>query len=829
MKNRGTTALIALFFAGLLGLWAADRLRIPTAAERERRNPRILAELVDIKPDDLRKVEILGGPQPLAFERREGNRWQMTAPIDAAADPSLVEALAFRLKELRRKPQADTLADDPATYGLAPPDRRVLLWGRATDAPLARLEVSKANLDRRFVRADRDGAGVEAIPAQGLEVLDLPAIRWRDREVFRVPSFEVSDVQVDRPGTAAGPAGAEPARTLRLERGPDAWRIVEPFRTLADEAKVEGLIAGLGSLRITGDDQFVADNVPPAARERFGLDRPALTVRVAAGRGPGRRPDQVLHVGKPVPDRPGRVYALVGDQDDVITVDARPLEGLGGANPTSLRAEKVADFDGNRVTQFRVESGDSCYTVRRTGRGDWRLDDPGGRADPKAVQEFLKALDGLRTGIYLPPSPEADRTCGLERPAEVIKLWQVEAPAGRGGVGPGQASPGAAGEPRLVLELGRRDAGKKVFYARSGGDPTILALPEGAAGELLKPAWAFRDRLIVAVPADQVEQVRFDGLGKKVTIQAPPLKLNLAKNAPTGWWLSEPVYARADEAAVAKFLKLLASFRVDGYAADRPASLKPFGLDAPTLRVTWSVPAAPGSLADPSPLAAPGLAGPRPLRFEQQALLVGDEVPERKSMRYAMLEGYPVVFILGGETLATLDGEWHDHGVLAFPAEKVESIHLAWPGEGKTADLALHGDGWKFTGGTTIGGIEPEAAAGAVRAAAGLTTTRFTQYAGEIPGDLGLTPPRLTIRFEGTGLSQPAELALGGVLANGQAYAAAPRSQPGAVFLVDAKPFAAWLAARPAGTMRLPDDVFRRDPAPDATPDRPGQPGGEPR
>ena len=198
MKNRGTYALLALFFAGLVGLWVADFAQVPTRSQRERMSSRLLHELLDTKPDDLRKIEILGGDEPIVFGAPGGEgecRWQMTAPIDAAADPAMVETLAYNLKELSRKPEAATLEGDPDKFGLAPPERIIRLWGAATDAPLVSLELGKTSLDRRFVR--RGGSeGVEVVDAKGLDLTRLPPIRWRDHELFRVPSFEVDSVKI---------------------------------------------------------------------------------------------------------------------------------------------------------------------------------------------------------------------------------------------------------------------------------------------------------------------------------------------------------------------------------------------------------------------------------------------------------------------------------------------------------------------------------------------------------------------------------------------------------------------------------------------------------
>ncbi len=813
MKNRGTTALIALFFAGLVGLWLADTLRLPSSAERGRRKGRILVGLIDVKPDDLQKIEIEGASGLMVFERRdEGRRWQMTAPINVAADPSMVEGLAFRLKELNRKPQADTLKGDPATYGLTPASKTIRLWGRSTDAPLASLELSKTSLDRRFVRAGT-GTGIEAVPAQGLEAIDLPPIRWRDRELFRVPTFEVDAVRITAPD-----------RDLRLQRGVDAWRIVEPIKALADESKIEGLVANLGSLRVTNDAQFVANDVLEADRERYGLSKPSLTIAVSAGRGPERRPEQVLEIGKPVDGQPDRLYARLANQDDVIAVDARALAGLLKIDFNEFRNAKVADIAPNRATRFRVEDNGQAFEIARSGN-DWYLVKPTlGRADPKAVQEFFKTLEGLRGGIYLPPSAEADQVSGLKTPAEVIQVWQADDPRA-------MSKAESSEKPTFTIRIGNRDANKKIVYAQIEGDTSILALPESSMTNLHKNSWAFRDRLILAAPTDQIERIQFVGLGKRVTIQAPILKLGLLKNAAVGWWMSEPVAASADSESVTRLLKLLAALKVDGYAAESPESLSLYGLDAPSLKVTWSTPAA----LPPSPIPLLPASDPmtRVLRFDEQSLLVGDPVADRKGMRYAMLSGQPVVFMLGGETLAALDGEWHNHQISNFDPGAVDKIHLTWPGSTWSFDLAKTGGTWSTVGPIDLPGFDPASAGSILRAAADLTTPRYSQYEGKVPSGIGLTPPRLEIRFSGLAMAKPVELAFGSAIDNTRGYAMAPTAQPGAVFLLTLPPFGPWLQVQPPSPNELPSDVFMPEPSgatsPNANPaGPPGKPGNQP-
>jgi len=397
MKDRGTYVLLVLFFAGLVGLWFANFSKVPTQSEIARRSNRILPSLIDTKPDDLRKVEILGGDQPIVFERRDGNRWQMTAPMDVAADPSKVETLAYNLKELSRRPDAATLGADLSLYGLDQPERTIKLWGSATDAPLASLEIGRASLDRRYVRAG-GSPGVEAVDARGLDpLIKLPVARWRDQEMFRVPSFEV-----DRVSLSAG------GKDLKFRRSRGAWHIVEPVRLLATEARVDALIADLGSLRVLDDTRFVANDVKPDDLERYGLKTPALAIEIDSARVDRRRGAQVLYIGKPVDGKPGLVYARRGDQDDVVLIEQRVLLDLK-PEPNAFRNPKVADINLARVVRVGVEDADGrAIEISRFGN-DWAVVSPStAKGDRQAIQDFLKSLDQLQTGIFLNPREVGD-------------------------------------------------------------------------------------------------------------------------------------------------------------------------------------------------------------------------------------------------------------------------------------------------------------------------------------------------------------------------------------------------------------------------------------
>ena len=125
---RSTFALIGLFFAGLLGLWWLESSGVLTEAQRRERMDHILPDLLDTPEAAITRLEISSGGQTLAFERRGKDRWQMTEPVDAAADPTNLETLVRNLKGLRRSPDTGTIFGPAESYGLAPPAAVVRLW-----------------------------------------------------------------------------------------------------------------------------------------------------------------------------------------------------------------------------------------------------------------------------------------------------------------------------------------------------------------------------------------------------------------------------------------------------------------------------------------------------------------------------------------------------------------------------------------------------------------------------------------------------------------------------------------------------------------------------
>jgi hypothetical protein len=759
MNNRGTIAGIVVFLAGLVGLWWAEKARIPTHEEILQNRFRVLPGLARVdKPDDVRRIEISGGAKPLAFERRPGNRWQMVEPLDVAADPTIVEGLAFNLKMLERVRDSGTLDESPSSYGLAPASRTIrLLGGEDGKTPLATLEVGSVNRDSRYVRPEGFD-GIQIVPAKLISAVDLPVNAWRDRTLVRLPSFQARTITATRPD-----------RKLELERDGELWKMVEPYKALADDNRVEGVLAEIGSLRVAdGDAGFVANDVKDLAP--YGLDKPSLSVSV--GLKSQAQAPQTLHLGRPAPNTPRgeqRYYARQGDQDDVVLVDPRLIRDLG-VNPSDLHGKKLADLAPANVSAVRLgfEGGGVC-AVRR-GKGWERVEPLVDKADAALVEELVKRLSTLEASTLFDPAKAPDPQ--LDKPWGTIEVWQD--PAGKGGDGP-PAKPET--KPGLKLALGRRDGASKTVYARveGGGDETIYALPSGFLDGLIFGRLAFRDRQVSGVPAPSIERIATTHEGRTVLVVAPTGRME-----PTAWRLKDPAEAPADPETVARVLQLLSNLRAESFVTDQPASDVAYGFDKPEVVVRWTT----KSEAAAFPL--------RPKEAEQTVLTVGKFATNRNETRYARVSTSPIVFTLGLEAVAALGAEWRDRQVMAFTLKNAERLALKWPNLTLSArpvpDLKTGEPDWTLVNPPDRLDFDATRLKGLVKSLSKLNTFRYAQYDGPIKPETGLLSPKLVIGVQASG-GLPRELRLGNRSKDGYLYATTETGNSGLVFLL---PLGAW-------------------------------------
>jgi hypothetical protein len=764
-----TYLLATLFFAGLAALWWLDYARIPRAEERLARMNRVLGGLFDTRAGEVRRIEILRDDQALTFERRDGGHWQMVKPIDAAADPAMVENLIRNLIDLSRSPDVGTITEPGRSYGLEPPAAVVRVVGTRSPQSTAgaeidaTLEIGASRRDVRFVRP-RGENGIEAVDGKLLKAIDLPPTAWREKVLLRVPTFQVVGLSVRGADSAYGAARSRTGH----------WVLREPVAAPADGLKIENILAGLSSLRVTGGNAgYVADDVRDFSK--YGLDPPELTVTLKTA-GPQDKP-VVLEFGKPVADHPDRVYAKRGDQDDVILVDTKFLTEIP-RRAKELRVGKVAVFEPRPIVRIGIDApAIGCdFSLRRTATGWEQLEPNTDRVDSNSIRSLIETLDGLESSELLDFQGADDLR--MSPRAMTIRLWQQGRPGSRKDASPAEPPPA------LSLEIGRRDALRKTVYGRLEGDSVILTLPDSILEVLPKNSFAFRDRGVLALNPGSIKSLRIqhDDQAREVVPSTTSERAN-------AWKMTSPVEGNVDMPTLSRIFASLSALRAEEFVVEAKDgdTDRQFGLGRPSVEMTWETES-----------------------HGRGRLRIGGRVG-RASAFYACLDGLPMIFTLDAATVGLFRSELRDQKVFSFDAARAFKVVLRWP-ERTMAFLRRPGSSqaaatWMPDPATDTRGIDVARLPEMLSRTAQLQTIRFLQYEGVFPVSAGLTPPRLTIEIHLVGDPSPRILRIGNTREGEFVHGATGDGDRGPVFFL---PAAAWNQLVESGDPMgpFPDDVF---------------------
>src|SRR5262249_14735403 len=156
-------------------------------------------------------------------------------------------------------------------------------------------------------------------------------------------------------------------------------------------------------------------------------------------------------------------------------------------------------------------------------------------------------------------------------------------------------------------------------YAQLENDPLVLVLPDTILAVLPKIQFAFRDQVVLRLSPAEFRKLIITRGGR--TDELEPDNSGTAKRRR----MRKPIDAPPATRSVTGALTVLSTLRADGFASDSKEDKKRFGLDNPTLEVSWETDRA-------------------------HRLVVGDVLPHSATY-YASLDHEPYVFTLKGMTL----------------------------------------------------------------------------------------------------------------------------------------------------------------------------------
>ncbi len=419
MKPRTTLILAAvLIVLGVVVLIFEDR------GAKKKETLERAAKLVDLKSEDLVKMELKTADGLLIFERDDKGDWRLTAPLEALADSYEAGSLADNFSSLRIQRVVETEASDLATYDI--PSREVALWAKGREEPVRVLVGMENPIDNSLFAKREDDPRVVLIAGYLKSTLEKTLLDFRQKDIFRFETGEVRSVRIRAPGVSWEAAWEN-----------DGWLLRSPVRALASKSKIENLFSSLSSLRAK---EFVSEDKKAGDLKTFGLDRPGYEAALSL---PATGEDIVFSFCKDG----DRLYATSSRSNKIIAFDGTLLDDLG-KTIDEIREKKIADFYSWEAFKVAVRREAFSLTAVKEKVGDeekWLLDtEAKDAANRYKVEDFIRRIERLEAAAFI-DSPGALARYGLEPPAAEIRVWTRDH---------------AGKEEERVWFLGREDAAK---------------------------------------------------------------------------------------------------------------------------------------------------------------------------------------------------------------------------------------------------------------------------------------------------------------------------------------------------------------------------------
>ncbi len=661
-------------------------------------------QLWQVPPDEVTALRVRQAGQEEYRLTKKDNAWNVAGPFDATAVAPLVEPMLNELAGPRaeRYETHDAKAKGLKEYGLDAPHLTLTVATKAKkdgddkkDKPAPKEDVKERTLlvgkpadkdgKTRYAKLG-DGDAVFVVGDKLLAAADKPALDLLDRKLLSVDEKTVEKVQ------GKGASGA-----LTLQRKGDDWQVVEspvPAPFPADRATVDGLLRTWADLQAL---RFAAYG-PKAEPAKYGLDGPAATVTITVQppEKDGKKPAPLTHtlaLGKPVEGSAGDRYARLDNGPGVAVLPSFVANELMKTHLDFVNRGLVK-ADAGAVTALKREAGGQSLEVRKKDDG-WQIVKPKeSRADDATLDRLVEQLTSLRAKkVAAYPAKDA-KPFGLDAPAATLTLDGPKPVT----VKVGRPVDGATGD----------DADR---YVQVAGSDVVGVLAGALAKQLVADPIKFRDRNVA----------RFDDADRAV-LERGPRTATFAKVDGT-WKLVAPLEAEAEQAELDDFVNAFARLRADELVADKPADLKPYGLDKPEAKWRFQL-------------------GP----VDKLTLLVGAR--EKGGARaYAKVEGRDLVFLLDPQATNRVLGEYRKRAVWASSPDpsQVEALRYGYAGGAFTLEKV--NNVWHVAGKPEVK-VSAAAVTDALAALDKLRVERFVLDKGADLKQYRLDPPDLVLEVQ---------------------------------------------------------------------------------
>ncbi len=221
--------------------------------------------------------------------------------------------------------------------------------------------------------------------------------------------------------------------------------------------------------------------------------------------------------------------------------------------------ERVFAIDAEEVVEISVTVDGAATKIEKVPTKGWEITDPiRYAADPNIVGTLLREFANLSPARTVADSAEALSEYGLESPSASVEVIRgLEKP--------------------MVLLLGDVNPTGAAYYALEKGTRRVFLISAQINGNLRRSADALRDRGLMRVDRDLVEEVVLEKGDRSIFIKKDPMGT---------WRVEAPYRLPAERDEVVNAVNTITGASAISFVDEAPASLEAYGLANPVMKAT---------------------------------------------------------------------------------------------------------------------------------------------------------------------------------------------------------------------------------------------------
>jgi hypothetical protein len=332
---------------------------------------------------------------------------------------------------------------------------------------------------------------------------------------------------------------------VRFEKRGDAWRIVQPVETDADQSVADGIVDQLAAARVAQTEPGSADR-----RQAFGLDPAQTSLEFQLRNGY----KHTLLLGDK--DFTGEsVYSIV-DGGQSVSLLPQLLATSAGKSLDGLRDRAILHLDGEQITSFDLKNSSGELALSKD-KDQWKFATPAGAlAGQDAVNLLFQAVASARIVSVENEKPDNLTRYGLSSPAISFTVSD-----GKG--------------TKSTLAVGKKDG--ITYFARDTSRPMIFRVDEGVYKSLSEKFSDLRDKRVLHADLSGIQHIQIEN-------SAGSMAMSLKQDNSGEWTFESPANLKGKPASSWKVLDPIGNLRAEE-VIDHPAANLLAQLSSPAVRV----------------------------------------------------------------------------------------------------------------------------------------------------------------------------------------------------------------------------------------------------